>query len=246
VLDLTPGTSGQRLHRAPFADDRSCNFGAVPEDSLNGPREVKENEAERTSDRTLEIRQTLRQTALAERDALPPDLRHRLSMEIMERLRSHLANKTYRFLHCYISFRSEAETREFIETMLTLEGVRVVVPVVEQMDEREFLVHTEIRGLKEMRKGRFGLEEPVERSPSSLEALDAVIMPVAAFDRGGGRLGYGKGFYDKFLRELPREVERIGLAFAMQEVVSIPLLPHDESLDIIITEREIIHVGDKC
>ena len=108
------------------------------------------------------------------------------------------------------------------------------------MDGQQFLAHTEIKGLTALRRGAFGLDEPVERTPSTLESLDAVIIPIAAFDRRGTRLGYGKGFYDRFLHDLPRSIPRIGLAFAVQEVASIPDLPHDEPLDYVITEREII------
>lgn len=122
----------------------------------------------------------------------------------------------------------------------------MIVPVVEHNGKAEHvqtdrLVHTEIRAITGLTKGRFGLEEPIEREPSSLDALDAVIVPIAAFDRRGTRLGYGKGFYDVFLRELPRSVERIGLAFSAQQVDHIPALPHDEPLDRIVTEHEIIH-----
>jgi 5-formyltetrahydrofolate cyclo-ligase len=104
------------------------------------------------------------------------------------------------------------------------------------------LVHTEIKELSNLADGSFGLQEPVERIPASLNILDAVIVPLVAFDRHGARLGYGMGFYDAFLHELPRSVERIGLAFSIQEMNHIPVFPHDEPLDTIVTEQEIIHV----
>lgn len=192
-----------------------------------------------------EVRSALRQNALAKRDGLSPETRHQSSLQIIERLKQYLTGKQCSVLHCYISFRSEVETREFIEGAIR-QGTRVIVPVVEESGEVEQvqndrLAHTEIRGITRLAKSRFGLEEPVEREPASLDALDAVIVPIVAFDRHGTRLGFGKGFYDVFLRELPRSVERIGLAFSAQEVDHIPALPHDEPLDTIITEREIIH-----
>src|SRR5665213_531262 len=191
------------------------------------------------------VRRPLRARAITTREALAPEVRHDSSVEIIEQLKKYLAGKKCRVLHCYISFRSEVETREFIEGAIR-EGMRVIGPVVEQSGEVEQVQNerrapTEIRGITGLAKGRFGLEEPVEREPASLESLDAVIVPIVAFDRRGTRLGYGKGFYDVFLRELPRSVERIGLAFSAQEVDHIPALPHDEPLDTIITEREIIH-----
>ena len=185
------------------------------------------------------IRKDMRVRAMKERDALASDERHRLSKEIGERLRGYLLEKEYQSIHCYISFRSEVETRECIERALQ-ERIRVTVPIVEQIDGKKVLAHTEISKLSDLVNGHFGLQEPVERTPASLLSLDAVIVPLVAFDRHGTRLGYGMGFYDRFLRELPRTIERIGLAFRMQEMTDIPSLPHDEPLDTIITEQEII------
>jgi 5-formyltetrahydrofolate cyclo-ligase len=91
-----------------------------------------------------------------------------------------------------------------------------------------------------LQTGAFGLDEPIARDAADLAGLDAVIVPMVAFDRQGSRLGYGKGFYDAFLRELPRETKRIGLAFAVQEVPHIPVLSHDEPIGRIITESEDI------
>src|ERR1017187_4042395 len=175
-------------------------------------------------------RANIRRQKSAERDAMPAHLRHESSVEIVRKLLRHIDEQHFKFIHCYISFRSEVETREFIETEIK-SGIRVVVPVVEQKDFNPFLIHTEIRGLTNIKKGMFGLEEPIEQTPTSLEALDAVIVPIVAFDRSGMRLGYGKGFYDRFLGELPKSVERIGIAFSAQEFEHIPKLPHDELLD---------------
>jgi 5-formyltetrahydrofolate cyclo-ligase len=185
-------------------------------------------------------REMNRQQKIAERDRMTPDIRHESSLTIAEKLTGFIEARNFKFIHCYISFRSEVETRDFIEAEIK-SGTRVVVPIVEELDGKQFLIHSEISGLTNLKKGTFGLDEPVERTPSSLESLDAVIVPITAFDRRGTRLGYGKGFYDKFLRELPKSVVRIGLAFSGQEVESIPKFPHDESLDIIVTEREIIN-----
>ena len=86
----------------------------------------------------------------------------------------------------------------------------------------------------------YGIEEPRKKEPADFTELGAVILPLAAFDRSGTRLGYGKGFYDRFLATLPQAVLRVGVAFATQEVPSIPRHDHDEALDLVITERELI------
>ena len=99
-----------------------------------------------------------------------------------------------------------------------------------------------IRSLDELLPGKFGIMEPAynpEREISN-EELDMVIAPLLAFDRDGGRLGFGMGFYDSLLGEC--NCPRIGLGYSFQEVDLIPREPHDQKLDIIITEKEIIRV----
>ncbi len=192
-----------------------------------------------------DVRQDLRSRMMKARDALTPAFRSRSNQAITQQLRGYLSEKDCHSIHCYISFRSEVDTRSFIELELQ-DGIRVTVPIVERIGELPLLAHTEIRSLADLVPGPFGVEEPAERIPAALENVDVVIIPLVAFDRHGARLGYGRGFYDRFLRTLPRTVERIGLAFSIQEAEHIPTLTHDEPLDTIITEQEIIHTNTPC
>ncbi len=91
--------------------------------------------------------------------------------------------------------------------------------------------------------GLFGVPEPDGGSP--VLRPDLVGVPLVAFDRAGGRLGYGAGFYDRTLAALRRTapVVAVGIAFAGQEWPQVPTEPHDEPLDWIITEREAIRVA---
>ncbi len=90
----------------------------------------------------------------------------------------------------------------------------------------------------------FGMHEP---HPSTETAdPDVVLVPLLAFDRSGGRLGYGAGHYDRTLQQLRaiKPVVAIGLAFAAQEIDAVPMDAHDQRLDAILTERGYIRVGD--
>jgi 5-formyltetrahydrofolate cyclo-ligase len=187
--------------------------------------------------RIQEERKRIRQMKLIERDALTG--REELSSLISEAAIAYLNNIQAKFVHCYISFRSEVSTRLLIGSLLE-RGTRVAVPVVNVAVDGDHLIHTEVHSLADLKVGKFGLHEPSLVSEHTLEGLDVVIIPLSAFDRHGMRLGYGKGFYDKFLAQLPAGIPRIGLAFSMQEVPHIPLMPHDALLDVIITEKEII------
>ena len=89
--------------------------------------------------------------------------------------------------------------------------------------------------------GSFGILEPkpeLRRLPIhqfSPEDLDAVLVPGLAFDRTGGRLGRGKGYYDRFFQKLPKKTLLIGLAFDEQVVERVPLEPHDRKIDLLVT-----------
>lgn len=92
-------------------------------------------------------------------------------------------------------------------------------------------------------EGRWGIMHPPLATAEILDdlsALDAMLIPLVAFDRNGSRLGRGGGFYDKILSVTPRRVLRIGLAHHFQEHSGLPEEPWDQKLDLIITDRELI------
>lgn len=93
-----------------------------------------------------------------------------------------------------------------------------------------------------LQPGPFGTSHPAESAP--LVTPQVLIVPLAAFDRAGNRLGYGGGYYDRTLQLLRSagQVTAIGLAFATQELPAIPAEPFDQQLDMIVTDRDIIHV----
>jgi 5-formyltetrahydrofolate cyclo-ligase len=93
--------------------------------------------------------------------------------------------------------------------------------------------------------GPFGVLEPIAPAPRLEPAV--LIVPLLAFDRRGGRLGYGAGFYDRTIAALRARGAAppvIGLAFAFQEVAAVPLGPSDARLDLVVTEREIVRCAE--
>lgn len=88
----------------------------------------------------------------------------------------------------------------------------------------------------------FGTKEPEPSAPEILP--DLFLVPMLAFDRRGYRLGYGGGFYDRTLQAAGavRQVLAVGIAFAEQEVPEVPTGPHDQQLDVIVTDKGTIHI----
>jgi 5-formyltetrahydrofolate cyclo-ligase len=89
-------------------------------------------------------------------------------------------------------------------------------------------------------QGKMAIEEPLPAAPEA--APDLLFVPLAAFDRAGHRIGYGAGFYDRSLARLraKKSIWAIGVAYASQEFPEVPHDAHDECLDYVLTERELI------
>ena len=92
----------------------------------------------------------------------------------------------------------------------------------------------------EFARGQWGIREP--KAEAAEVAPDILLVPLACFDRAGHRIGYGAGYYDMTIHALraKKPVTAIGLAFATQEISQVPAATHDERLDLVLTEREVI------
>ena len=117
-----------------------------------------------------------------------------------------------------------------------------MVPVVKPSG----LVAAELpAGQLQFQPGPFGIPEPaVSTGAISPEEIDCVMVPGIAFDRRGTRLGFGKGYYDRFLCQLPATTHVCGLAFSLQIVEHIPNMPHDVRMQSLVTEQGVLFCGD--
>ena len=86
---------------------------------------------------------------------------------------------------------------------------------------------------------KFGIPEPL---PSKIFYPDTLLVPLVAYDNNLNRLGYGGGFYDRYIEKIDKikKVTKIGLAFSFQKIKSVPIDHYDKKLDFIITEKEIV------
>lgn len=135
----------------------------------------------------------------------------------------------------YVSISNEVDTHTLINLALD-SGKRVAVPVVEP---DRTLIHREIRGLAELNPSGLGLLEPSGEDGAVVppDAFDIVLVPGLAFDRAGNRVGYGAGYYDRFLA-MAHPV-KIGLAYDFQLFDRLPAGPRDIPMDLVVTESGI-------
>jgi 5-formyltetrahydrofolate cyclo-ligase len=180
------------------------------------------------------LKKEIRKQVLAARDSMLPARRTTKSREIEERLFSLANFMSARAVLFFASFRSEVETGPMIRRALAL-GKRVILPKVKGKELELF----EIKNFdKDISPGAWGIPEPRESAPVTLDQIDVIVVPGAAFDEHGNRLGYGAGFYDKLLSKFTKLT--IAVAFEEQIVPKIPADPHDVPVRKIVTEKRVI------
>ena len=175
----------------------------------------------------------LRQERLAARDAIPAPERIEKSLTIAAHGLEALVFEPGTVISGFLPIRSEVDLRPLM-AQLRESGARLCVPVI--LDKQTIVFRELVRGA-ELVAGTFGTFGP---GPEAAE-LDPQIMlvPLAAFDAEGQRIGYGGGYYDRAIHRLHQKGARpvlIGIAFDCQEVASVPHEPHDVRLDAVLTE----------
>ncbi len=181
----------------------------------------------------------LRRQMKAQRAALLADRKEFWDRQICDNVcRLDLVSKS-RTVYCYLSFGSEIDTIGLVRTFLD-SSKTVAVP---RVTGREIHFY-QIGALSDVRSGYRGILEPVETCPPAENPDALVILPGLAFTRAGGRLGYGGGYYDRFLAGEP-DHPTLALAYPFQILDTIPQEAADRRTDWIMTPDELIDAGRK-
>lgn len=137
-------------------------------------------------------------------------------------------------VHIYYPMRQEVDVRPFIEYLWSIDK-KVIMPRADFKSKE--MTNYYVINFGQLEKTRYGLLEPRTNSPLHLGSPDVVIVPGVAFSRKRYRLGYGGGFYDRFLDSII--TTSIGVGFELQMVDNLVVEPHDQQLDLVITEKKI-------
>ena len=183
----------------------------------------------------------LRESCLARRAALTTAKRRQMSAAIAKHVCAMPAFQDSQTVMLYMALPQEAQTAAILAES-RYQGKRVTVPVVKPCG----LVAAELpTGQLQFQPGPFDIPEPaVSTAIIPPEDINCVMVPGIAFDRRGVRLGFGKGYYDRFLCQLPATTHVCGLAFSVQIVQHVPDLPHDVRMQSLVTDQGVLLCED--
>lgn len=183
---------------------------------------------------------SLRKIYLAEREKLAPAERAVKSALVAERFFRSFDLSAFRFLHCFVPLEKFRE----IDTRLILDRVWREFPGVVTLAPRvDFssgaMKSARFASASELFRNRLGVDEPAGGDAVEAAIIDAVLTPLLCFDRRGCRVGYGKGFYDRFLRECRPDCLKIGLSFFEPLEKITDARDFDVRLDACVTPKTV-------
>jgi 5-formyltetrahydrofolate cyclo-ligase len=189
--------------------------------------------------RNIQLEKTaLRQKMRKLRSRLSASYINRTSQQISDTLLQLEMITTAQTIFCYLSFKQEVSTFYLIKHLLQRQKT-VLVP---KMIKGEMLP-IDITSLEQVTANSYGILEPIESKPFTLP-IDICIVPGLAFTQDGKRLGFGGSYYDRYFAQ-NKTMLKIALAYSFQIIAQLPTEPHDQIVDLIITENEIIDCRDK-
>jgi 5-formyltetrahydrofolate cyclo-ligase len=183
-----------------------------------------------------EEKHRLRRDAVARRDAISVDVRQAAAETIAAR-EFPVPVTPHVIVSGFMPLKSEINPLPLMKKLAEA-GAMLALPVVAGRGKP--LVMRAWRWGEPLAEGVWGLRQPAPDAPEV--EPDILLVPLLAFDRAGHRIGYGAGYYDMTIAGLRarKAVIAIGIAFAAQEVATVPAAPRDEKLDLVLTEREVI------
>ena len=175
--------------------------------------------------------------------ALEPEQRNRKSRQACRHLTSTEQFQNASTVMLFVSLPYEVDTSEAILCAWQL-GKTVAVPKVSR--EQRHMIAVQINSLETgLTTDAWGLRTPTAGIPVPFGDIDMVVTPGLGFDRNGHRIGRGGAYYDRFFAHEDLKACRCGFAFAEQLIDSVPVTEHDQPLDLLVTDEEILYFTDR-
>ena len=179
----------------------------------------------------------IRSELLNRRDQIPLDLRRHSSRKICLSIEKLIEERRFSCSLFYLNMRSEVET----EWLVTRQLATTCLTAIPRVERKEIYPYQLTNLQTEINQHEWGMREPNPTicPPIDPKSLDLVLVPGCGFDLQRYRIGYGGGFYDRFLKTCPQALT-VGLAFETQIVDQLPTQPWDHPVDLVLTEQRII------
>lgn len=179
-------------------------------------------------------KQQLRQAIRQRKQQYSAEQREAWSKEIEQELLSHPRLQAARVVMLYYALPDEVDTRHLVDTLLK-EGKTVILP---KCVDKGHIEPRQYRGPDDLAEGIYNLLEPVGKPYRDLDSIELIIVPGMSFDSKGHRLGRGRGYYDRFLVQVP-QAYKIGVCFDFQRVEQVPVDDNDRVMDEIISNKTL-------
>ncbi|MFZ5969729.1 MAG: 5-formyltetrahydrofolate cyclo-ligase [Bacillota bacterium] len=185
------------------------------------------------------MKNTLRKEILEKRKAMSETEIATKSDLIFSKLKTLELYKHAVVVMVYLDFRNEVQTQLIIKDLLS-SGKKAIIPI--SVPETKHMILSQLMDPEvELTEGTYGILEPKKEFIREVDknTLDLILVPGVVFDRKGYRIGYGGGYYDRFLDSLTKTVPSIALAFDLQVIDEVPHDFHDYPVSYIVTETEV-------
>ena len=189
----------------------------------------------------MKDKEKLRKEYMTKRANLQSTIINKNSSIITNKLDSYIHKNNFKNIMIFVSFRNEIYTHELIKKWLNDGEKNIYVPYIESNIDQMKISQIEDFD-KDLEKGVYNILEPIEKvkKESNNYDLDIIVVPGLIFSKNGYRIGYGGGYYDKFLSRVSDEVKKVGIVYSDFVVDDLPVDDYDIPVDLIMTERETI------
>ncbi|MFD3158412.1 5-formyltetrahydrofolate cyclo-ligase [Haloimpatiens sp. FM7330] len=177
---------------------------------------------------------TLRKLMKEKRKNIKPDIRKMMDEQMYNNVINSNLYKNAKTIFIFVSYNNEVNTHNIIKQAIRDDKTLCVPKVI---SKESGMISIQINDFTDLEHGAYGILEPKEYcSKINPKKIDLAFVPGLAFDKNGGRIGYGGGFYDRFLKLIPKNCPIIGLGYKIQIIDEIPMDENDIKLNNLITD----------
>lgn len=183
----------------------------------------------------FQTKSELRKHMEALKRSVPLNIKEEYDKNIFKNVINSSFYKNASRIFIFVSYNYEADTHNIIKYSLN-HGKIICVPKI--ISKKQGMKAVCIEKFEDLKTGTYGILEPAEDSVEiEKDKIDTIFLPGLAFDLSGGRIGYGGGFYDRFISDLNNNISKVAICYSFQVIDKVTMEFYDQSINGIITEK---------